>query len=154
MADEAQIRLGLRIVRAPLDYQSNPTAFTMDVLNSSPPIPGKIVATPAGVDLDLTNLGVPGLIWLMNMSTQDFVTWGVVDPDTDKFLPVGELPIANASTGGKPFLHNLSRYLYTGFSGAIGTGTGTGTLGHPATLRFYSNDVDCEVFVAAFDAKQ
>ena len=140
MASEARVQSGMRIQVGSLVYQSQPTSFVADVAGAKGPTPGAITVSTAGTDIDLSELTTPGLCRIMNLSTVNYVTYGIWDPESSKFYHLGEaLP-------GESYNIRLSRLL--GWE----AGTGTGTDG-PETnrLRFYANAAACDVLVEAFE---
>lgn len=145
MPNEARVNSGLSVRKVDgqlilLDYQSRPASFTADVSGTFGPTPGAFVASVAGTDADLTGLTVPGFCWMQNMDSLNFVQFGVWDPETEKFYPVGEL------LPGESCLFRLSRNL-----GVEYEGTGSGTTGPTNRLRFKADTSPCNVRVDAFE---
>lgn len=143
MANEAQIRSSLQILKDPLEYRSQPTVFNADVTGIKGPVPGAITASTAGTDVDLSELTVPGFCRLQNLDSTNLVDFGIWDPESDLFYPLGELQ------PGEVYVIRLSRNL----SSEYGTTPSEGTVG-PNTNRFrikaYVAAVD--VVVEAFEA--
>lgn len=148
MSGEAKIQLSLQITKDDdagiVNYRSYPTTFDADVDGALGPTPGAIVVSIYGTDVDLSQLTVPGLCRLSNESATNYVTYGICDPETDKFYPLGEL------RPGEFNLLRLSRELGQEYAGS---GTGTGTSG-PKTnkLRFMADTATCSVLVEIFEA--
>lgn len=140
MADEAQIRASLQITNDPLEYRSQPTAFTADVAGIKGPVPGAIEASVEGTDVDLSELVAPSLCRIMNLDATNFVEYGVWDPEGGTFYPLGEI------LPGETYVIRLSRNLQEEF------GTGTGTTGAGTNrLRFKADTAPCNVLVEAFE---
>lgn len=148
MSDEANIQISLQITKSDdtgiVNYRSYPTQFTADVNGSLGPTPGAFIASIYGTDVDLSQLTTPGLCKVSNQDSTNFVSYGICDPETDKFYPLGEI------LPGEFFLLRLSRNLAHEYAGA---GTGTGTTGAKTnTLRFVADTASCVVLVEAFEA--
>lgn len=141
MADEARIVSSLQIKVGKIDYRSSPTAFTADVSAQKGPSPGAITVSPSGTDVDLSQLDDPGLCRIMNIDDDNYVTFGIWDPEMSKFYPVGEL------LPGESFVLRLSRLLQE----EVGTGTGTVGGASTNTLRFYAQASNSFVVVEAFE---
>lgn len=140
MANEATIRSSLLIQKGQLDFRSNPAAFQADVGVESAPSPGAILATPAGVNVDLTALTNPSLCTLQNLGNYR-VDVGVYEPDSGLYLPLLEL-----LPGEGPYVVRLSRHLQEEF----GT-TGTSVTGSNTRLRIRSHDGNSKFAVFAFE---
>lgn len=92
MADEATIRQGIQIIVGGRRIYAPPTAaFKVDVSVATGPTPGRITALVTGTDVDLSALTTPGLCHIINYSTTDYLIWGIYDPETLRFYPVGEV---------------------------------------------------------------
>lgn len=138
MADEATIFAGLQINKTPLFYITQPQAFKADVAGIVGPVPGSVLVTTEGVDIDFTPLVQPGLCLIQNLDDTNFVTYGIWDGVS--FYPLGEL------LPGEQFPLRLSRVLGEEY------GTGTGTSGAAInTLRFKADTDDVYVNVLAFE---
>ena len=139
MSDEATIRASLQIDNGDFHYRSYPTSFQADVTGKHGPTPGSVTVSVAGIDVSLAELAVPGLCVIENQDPTNFVTFGIWDPETTKFYPLGEL------LPGEIYVLRLSRDL------AWEYGAGTGTTGPETnTLRFRANTAACSVFIGAF----
>ncbi len=140
MSDEATIRNSLEIQTTNLSYRSYPTSFQVDVSGEKGPAPGAFTATVAGVNVDLTELTVPGLCRVANLDATNYVNLGVWDPEIGTFYPLMEIG------PGEYWVFRLSRDLFGEY------GTGAGTIG-PNTnqLRIKSNTASCNVVVEAFE---
>jgi len=148
MSGEAKIQISLNIDKIDatgnLSYRSYPLTFNADVDGALGPTPGAFIASIYGTDVDLSQLTVPGLCRLSNQDPTNYISYGICDPETDKFYPLGEL------LPGEFFLLRLSRELGQEYAGS---GTGTGTSGaNTNKLRFVSHTAPCAVLVEAFEA--
>lgn len=141
MSDEAQIRSSLQINKGNLNYQSQPTAFNADVATGKGPSPGAITAALAGTDVDFGELVQPSLCRLMNLDDANFVEYGIREPATGFFYPLGEL------LPGESFVLRLSRNLQEEY-----TGVGTGTSAPTNFFHLKANTAPCVVLVEAFEA--
>jgi hypothetical protein len=139
MANEAYVRSSLRIQVGELDYQSRPVAFRADVSAAEGPTPGLVYATLDGVDIVLSGLTTPGLCWMQNLDEDNYVTYGIWDPDISKYYPLGEL------LPGECYALRLSRSFGQEF-----TGTGTSVLDSNQRLRIKGTNATCKVRVDAF----
>jgi hypothetical protein len=148
MSGEAQLQISLQITKSDavgiVNFRSYPTQFTADVTGALGPTPGAFLASVYGTDVDLSELTQPGLCRLSNQDATNYVTYGVVDPETDKFYPLGEI------LPGEFFVLRLSRNLKWEYAGS---GTGTGTTGaNTNTLRFIADTAACVVLAEIFEA--
>lgn len=142
MANEARVQASLYIKNptTALEYQSRPSSFVADVNASNGPTPGAVLVTVPGVDIDLSKLTAGGgLCRLMNLDPTNFVTWGLYNATTTRFLPLGEM------LPGESYIVRLSRYILEDF---VGTGT---AVGEAVTLHMKANTASCRVLVEAFD---
>ena len=139
MANEAEVRSSLQITGGDTEYRSQPTTFLADVSDvTKGPTPGLVVATVAGVDVDLSLLTVPGLCRIQNKDDTNFIEVGIWDGVTFyplmDFLPGESFPIRLSASLGDEF------------------GTGTGTSGPSInTLRIKADTAPCNVIVEAFE---
>ena len=140
MANEASVRASLQVKVGNIDYASKPTQFNADVAGEKGPVPGALTVTTAGTNVDFSELTSPGLCRIQNQDDTNFVEYGIWDPESATFFPLGEaLP-------GESFVLRLSRYLSEEF------GTGVGTSG-PSTnsLCFKADTASVVVLVEAFE---
>lgn len=134
MANEIAVRTSLQVRKGNLTYQSQPTAFNADLTGSKGPTPGSVTVSPAGTNIDLSQLTeLGGLCRLMNLDADNFVEYGVWDGA--EFYPLGEL------LPGETYVLRLSRNLEFGE-------VGTAMLN---SLRLRANANDVNVLVEAFD---
>jgi len=143
MSDEARARVSLEIANGNLNYRSYPTDYNTDVTGQKGPTPGAITITVYGEDVSFSELVSPGLCMLTNQDDTETVDYGIHDPESDKFYPLGEI------RAGEKYLLRFSEDLGGEYPGA---GTGTGTSG-PKTnaFRLRSRTGDCIVLVEAFE---
>ena len=142
MSNEASITADLRITKDNLQYASLPQSFNADVSVGRGPTPGVITVPTTGIDADFSTLTQPGLCRLMNLDETNYVEWGIEDPETGKFYPVGEL------LPGEIVPLRLSRNL----GEEQGVGSSSATTG-PTTNTFHlrADTATCDVLVEAFD---
>lgn len=140
MADEATVTCTLTIRKAELEYSSRPNNYRADVTGKKGPVPGAITVAVGGTDVSFTELTEPGLCWMQNLDDTNFVTYGIWEPDTSKFYPLGEL------LPGEIVVLRLSRDLGEQYSG-VGTGTDVAN----NRLRFRANTAACVVRIEAFE---
>lgn len=141
MANEATVRTSLQIRTGNITYQSQPSAFQADVAGAKGPTPGAFTVTTLGTDCDLSELSQAGLCRIQNLDETNYVEYGIFDPQTNLFYPLGEL------LPGESYVLRLSRNILEEY-----VGTGTGTTGPTNTFRFKSNTAECDVLVEAFEA--
>lgn len=138
MANEANIQANLRIRKDNITYSSNPGSFRADVDEGTGPVPGELVVTAAGKDVDLSGITTPGLCRMQNRSATEFVTVGIHDGAS--FFPMLEL------LPGESYIMRLYRDLGVEF-----TGTGTGTPSDVNTLHLkVTGSTSARVLVEVF----
>lgn len=142
MANEATVTSSLRVVAGNIQYQSLPQSFNATVTGRKGPTPGAITATVGGTIVDLSELVQPALCRIGNLDTANWIEYGMLDPDTQKFYPLGEvLP-------GESYVIRLSRNVQEEYDTGIATGT-TGTARNQLLIR--ANAQSCVVVVEAFE---
>lgn len=140
MSNEIEFRGGLTIRKGFLDYRSSPTSFQADQDGSGGPTPGEMLATEDGADVDLSMLTTPGMAWVQNMDSTNYVEFGIFDATANVFYPFLEvLP-------GECYPIRLSRYIQQEFGG-----TGTADTVASSTLRVKGIGGDCRVRVDVFE---
>ena len=143
MANEAQVRISLQILKDAMDYRSQPTVFHADVSGTKGPSPGAITVNPGGTDVDLSELILPGLCRIKNLDLNHFLEYGIFDPESGVFFPLGEI------LPKEFYVIRLSRNLFQEF----GTGTGTADIGAGTNrLRLKSSAHAIDALVEAFEA--
>lgn len=148
MANEARVTSNLSILKLRssdnkvlLQYNGQPSAFQADVSGTKGPTPGAITVALAGTDVDLSELTQPGLCRISNQDDTNFVEYGIREPGTNTFYPLGEL------LPGESYVLRLSRNIQEEYQG---TGTGTSTATN--FLHFKANTAPVNVLVEAFEA--
>jgi hypothetical protein len=142
MAGQVTINNSISIANGSLSYRSNPTAFVDTVDGAKGPTPGAVSVSTEGVDIDLSQLSVPGRVWMQNLDAINTVMWGVRDSVTNVFYPVGDL---------KPGLYDHFKFSTEfGLEESPGTGSHAGT----GTVKFHmrARGGTCNVRVDAFEA--
>lgn len=147
MSGEASIRCSLQINKTDeagnVNFRSYPTEFNADVDGAIGPTPGAFRVGVTGTDVDLSQIDVPGLCRFSNQDPTNFVTYGIADPETDKFYPLGEL------LPGEFYVLRLSRLLGWEYAEDM---VGTGTTGAKTnTLRFMADTAECTVLAEIFE---
>lgn len=129
MSNEIRVHAGLTIQKRNsstnailLEYQSRPSAITVDMDGQKGPTPGAINVSREGTTVTFSELGTPGWVRLMNIDSTYSVEWGIWNPTQTEFYPVGEL------LPGEIAVFRLSPNLREEYS-APGTATGTGVAG-------------------------
>lgn len=121
MANEIEVRVSVKARKGSLSYtQPHAGAFNITMTgNGIGPTPGLQFATPEGtlIDFSLLTDGA-GIAWIQNQSTtaNDYITYGVYDPESDKFYPLHDV------YPGEGFPCRISQHLGEE-SGTAGTGT-------------------------------
>lgn len=116
MANEASVSWSVSINKDNLSYMSQ-KSFQADVSEARGITPGLVLATTAGVSVDLTALGTPGLGMIVNLSEDYLVVVGIKDTSTGIFHPFMDfLP-------GEGFPVRLSQYIEQELESTSGTGT-------------------------------
>lgn len=140
MADEGTIRNSLLIYQDELKITRS-DSFTVDVVGSKGPVPGAFTCTTMGTDVDFSELTTPALCRFKNLDSDSYVEYGIWDPETATFFPLGEL------LPGEAYNIRLSRYLEAEYGTAAGTATTTTN-----RLRFRAPTGTIDVVVEAFEA--
>lgn len=147
MADEATVITTLNIRKTDgalvvLEYQSRPGQFRADVDGTKGPVPGAFTVLRTGTIVDLSQLTTPGLYRIMNMSSdeENYIEYGIYDPQTDVFTPWGEL------LAGESYVGRFSRNLLEEYSG-----TGTGTTGATNKVMLKSFNASAVALLEAFE---
>lgn len=142
MSDEFRLQVSLQARSGNLDYRSSPTSFSADLeaTEAKGPTPGAIRVPAGGVAVSFSELTTPGFVILQNLDDTNYVEYGIRDPGTGVFYPLGEL------MSGEINLLRLSRNLLEEY-----TNTGTGTTS-PGNQFWLKASVDpCTVVVSAFE---
>lgn len=147
MSSEAQIRSSIFINAqgnsAPLVYQSNPTAFNVDMSTNLAPTPGGLVCTVKGIYISLATIAgaglVPGLASFAHLGTDsaNYITIGI-DNGID-FFPFMEMG------PGERWNLKLSRSLLQQFAGSA-TATGLAAVQLYAKAATGNVNMDAAIF--------
>lgn len=146
MANEANLTCSLSIQkqdgsgRLLIDYNGRPSNFRADVTGTKGPCVGAIRVPTAGVDVNFSELTTPGLCRLHNQDATNFVEYGIREPATGFFYPLGEI------LPGESYILRLSRNLQEEY-----TNTGTGTSAPTNFFHLKANTAACNVLVEAFE---
>jgi hypothetical protein len=141
MTDEAQIRSSLNINNGSLKYRSGSSGFSADVSGANGPVPGTIIATTDGVDIDLSSLTAPGLCEFRNLDDNNPVKVGRYDSDNSLFLPFLYL------LPGENYVVRLDSDIDDEYSG-----TATAVTGGTTSLRAKGVNASVNLFVGAFES--
>lgn len=114
MANEARVSSSMRIQKDNIRYTAEPQAFTASVDEGTGPVPGELLVTSGGKNVDLSSIVTPGLCRIQNRSDTEYVLFGI--HDGSNFFPMLEL------LPGESYVMRLYREIGVEF-----TGTGTGT---------------------------
>lgn len=144
MANEITVQASLSVRSGSLDYRSRPSTFRADVVSATPkgPTPGAITVAVTHTNVDLSQLGTPGMVWLQNLDAVHYVEVGVYLSWLGLFVPVIELG------PGEAYPLRLSRFL--GQDLVAGTGTGTADT-RVVSLSMKAVGAPCVVRVEAFE---
>lgn len=140
MSDEATVRVSLNINKDNLSYQSQPQGFTVDVDGVNGPTPGAVTVSATGTDISLSQLTVPGMCHLRNIDDSNYVEYGIKEPSTGFFYPLGEIG------PGESYVLKLSRNIRQEY-----TNTGTGTSAGTNTFHMKANGGSAVVVIEAFE---
>ena len=148
MANEARITSSLQIRKTAsdgtvlLEYLSRPAAFTATVDGTKGPSPGAVTALTTGTIVDLSALTIPTFcrIGAQFSDTGNYVEWGIYDPQTDVFYPMGEV------NPGESYIIKLSRNLLEEY-----TATGTATTGATNKFMVKAFNASAVVLIEAFE---
>lgn len=143
MSNEVRIQSSIQLISGNLSFtQGQIPAFQDDAIGAKGPTPGAVTATVQGTDVDFSQLTTPGWCRIINIDPTYSVTWGIWDPQTALFYPVGI--IAPGKVAGPWKLAPDLRGEYVG----------TGTLAGPVTntLRIKGINGPANVVVEAFEA--
>ena len=141
MANEATVQASLRIRKGHIDHKSFPSQFRATVDGTKGPSPGAVTISTEGTDVLFGELTTPGLATIQNIDTTNYVEYGIVDPVTRTFYPLGEI------LPGEIYPIRFSRNLREAYYPS----TGTGTTGEVNALHFKANTADVIVVVNAFE---
>ncbi len=115
-------------------------SFTFDVDGSVGPTPGGMVVPVGGKIIRFGELITPGIIVIKNYDATNYITYGLYDPDSKKFYPMGEV------FAGEEWPWRLSRDFLERFEG-----TGTGTTGRSMYLMLKASEAPVNASVEAYE---
>lgn len=141
MAGEATLRVSLQIVKGNVQYQSPQTGFQADVSGSKGPCVGTVTVPTSGLDIDLSELTIPGWAYVQNQDSVNFVQIGIREPATSRFFPLLILK------PGQGYPIQLSPYV-----GQQYDNTGTGTSAAINKLHVKADTSPCNVLFQIFEA--
>jgi hypothetical protein len=141
VASEAKLNISMTITKGNISYQSKPTSFGVTLVGTAGPTVGMVLVPTEGRDIYFEELDTPGLVRIQNLDTVNYVEYGVYDPSTATFFPLGEI------LPGETYILRLSRNLNEEYAGS-----GTGTTAPQNYFRIKANGDDCNVLVEAFEA--
>jgi hypothetical protein len=152
MANEARVTASLQIRKTSggitlIDYRSNPTTFQVDVDGVMGPTPGAMNISRNGTTISFSQLVAPGLCVLRNIDPDYFVEYGIWNPASLEFYPLGEI------LPGETYVLRFSRNLREEYT-SPGTGTGTGAEGSSEfrmKAQWASGAAGVDVSVEAFE---
>lgn len=145
MAREITARVYVRMRKGNFFYNPPQQTYTADLTSDGKgPTPGSITVTYDGTLIDLSELTDPGYLHMVNQEPTEgtTVSWGVYDPQTNRYYPIGVL------RPGKPVFFELDELFGSEFYPVTGTGTGISS----NSLMIKAKDGDsATVFVGAFE---
>lgn len=142
MAGEITVRTSLTVRKGRQSYQSPSAGYTADLVAATAvgPTPGALAVSTEGTDVSLAQLNTPGHCFIQNIDSTNPFEWGVWDPETSRFYPVGQL------LPGETVVLRLSPNV-----GVEYTGTGTGTTAATNRLHLKASGGASTARVEAFE---
>lgn len=141
MSREISVRSSITIRSGNLVYQSpGKSLFTSDLNANKGPCPGMVTIPVGGISITFPYLTTPGQVVICNLDTANFVEYGIKDPGSGKFYPLGEV------LAGESYVFRFSRNLLENY-----TNTGTGTTGDVNYLWLKADTAPCDVIIDAFE---
>lgn len=141
MANEITLQCTLQVRKGSLNYRSQPASFRATMTGSKGPTPGAIEVSTDGTDVLFDELTTPGVAWIQNLDDDNYVEYGILDPVTRTFYPLGE--ILPGEFWPIRFSRNLREAYYPS--------TGTGTTGDVNRLHFKANNAPVNVVIHCFE---
>lgn len=145
MADEATVTAGLSISVGGTLLHNTVDTITSDVSVANGPSPGAITVDEDGINIDLSQLAVPGLCRIKNLDVPGDDNDNYVDVglwDGAEFFPLMEL------RPGDAFVFRFSR----NFGNTFANAPGTGTIADGIVLRLKAYNAECVVVIEAYDS--
>lgn len=141
MANEITVTSTLSVKKGNLSFTDTNGLFRATMNGSVGGAPGLVLVPTDGVSIDLSALDTPGVCKMTNLDATNYVEYGIRDPDSGLFYPLGEIQ------AGESYIIRLSRNLKDQF-----TGTGTALGVQDNTLFFKAFGAECAVVIVAFEA--
>lgn len=145
MSNEIRTTINFTINKGNTSYQNRPnneqTSFTNTATSPKGPSPGAVTIPTYGKDIYFTELVTPGEVFMHNLDSNNYVEYGIYDPQIGVFYPLGEL----LPDGIAKF--RFSRNLQEQYAGS-----GTGTTTPENYFRLKANGASCVVVIEAFEA--
>lgn len=142
MANEITVRCSFRATKGNLNFPTPGRGVFQATMNGSKgPSPGVLTI---GVNLtlvDFSELATPGMCYLENLDTVNYVEWGLWDSYQNQFGVIGELKPGESS------VFRLSRFL----GREQIPGTGTTPTGNPTRFAMKAAEAPCDVLVMAIE---
>lgn len=145
MSDEITVRASVTVKNGNYSYASQPGYCTDDQATPGGGVPGTVIASESGTDVSFSPLVQPTWVELMNVEAADSglrAEWGVYDPQTSVFIPIGELEPGDVT------VLKLSRNFGEEW---VSFGTATATAIANNTLRIKAYGGTCRVSVKAHE---
>lgn len=144
MSDEITVRAGITVKNGNYSYASQPGYCTDDQTTPGGGVPGVVVASESGTDVSFSPLVQPAWVELVNIEAAGGARaeWGMFDPQTGVFIPVGELEPGDIA------VFKLSRNFGEEW---VSFGTATATTISNNTLRVKGYGGACRVSVKAHE---
>lgn len=139
MANEIQVRISVTVRKGNLQYTNQKSAYSKTMTGTKGMSPGLLTIPTGGKVVLFNELFEPGQCVITNIDDKDstkYVQWGMYDPDTSRFYPVGELG------PGEVDKITLSRDFREEW---IGTGTGTSGPSSYFFMKAFGGDVPVTV---------
>ena len=142
MANEITVRASLRVLKGNLNFPTPGQGTFLATMNGAKgPSPGVLTIGVNMTLVDFSELATPGMCWLQNLDSTNYVEWGLWDSYQNQFGVLGELKPGESS------VFRLSRYL----GKEQIPGTGTTPAGNPTRFAMKATGAPCDVLVMAFE---
>lgn len=140
MSQEIRVSTGFQFTAS---YRgTGPQSFTADLEGTFlGPFPGAVSVPLTGYDVSIPADVVPGMIEIWNQDATNYIEYGIYEPASNVFYPVGEVG------PGERYVWKLARNIGEEWASI---GTGTGTSGENNRLRFRPNGAAVNVFIGIF----
>ncbi len=140
MANEVVLNMGLRIKSGFLEYNSTPSSVQqdMDSATAKGPYPGARTIATTGTDELFAELDTPGLCWLHNLDTVNWVDYGI--RSGTEFRVLGRVRPGKCALF--EFSPDMMETHYT---------TGTGSTGDVNVFHMRANDAPVRLRIDCFE---